>query len=289
MKKPWKSLPKFENPPVAETVLAVKFRTISQLDSVRMIEFWTKCLRDDATLSLPVAETRPPYIMPIERFEVGPNQLPGNLLQMVNLNQGPLPTRYWFSSEDGESLVQLQQDWIAFNWRKQPTTRYERFENGMSKFEHIWTKLTAYLDEMDMGPLVPVQSEVTYINNIPPNIGSLMALEDGPKVTKLLAEVDGMLPGQEAVALSAQYLAKDDEDQPFARLYVQFNSAFRQGTLEPLFVLNLTFRGRPVSEDFAGIRDFFECGHNWIVGGFDELTTEKMHEEWIRGDRGENE
>ena len=46
--------------------------------------------------------------------------------------------------------------------------------------------------------------------------------------------------------------------------------------------MNLTFRGRPLSDDYDGVKRFFDLGHNWVVGGFDELTTEQMHDVWNR-------
>jgi uncharacterized protein (TIGR04255 family) len=277
----WSQLPEYESPPVVETVLAVKFRSISGLDSVKIVEFWLENLKEGEH-SFPRTQIRPPYDMPIERFDSGPSQLPGNLIQLINPIQGFPPSRFWFMSDDEEDLVQIQHDWIAFNWRKQPDSDYKRYAHGAERFSQIWSKFSDFVSKNELGALVPVQCEVTYINSIPVAEGVWIDHGDGARVTNLLERGEGRLPTQEGVSVSSQYIAKDESGSPSARLHVQLGSAFQAGTNEPIFSMNLTFRGRPLTDDYEGVRQFFDLGHNWIVGGFDELTTEEIHNVWQR-------
>jgi uncharacterized protein (TIGR04255 family) len=277
----WSQLPEYETPPVVETVLAVKFRSIAGLDAVNIVRFWLENLRDGED-SFPRSQIRPPYDMPIERFDAGPNQLPGNLIQLISPLQGFPPSRFWFTSDDEEELVQMQHDWIAFNWRKQPNSDYKRYSHGLERFRQIWTKFTTFVSENDLGALVPVQCEITYINSIAVADGVWKAHGDGALVSNLIGKSVGLLPTQEGININSHYIAKDESGAPSARFYVQMSSGFQTGSNEPIFSMNLTFRGRPLSDDYDGVKRFFDLGHNWVVGGFDELTTEQMHDVWNR-------
>lgn len=284
MNQPWPELAEFEHPPVTETVLSVKFQPLPGLDPVRIIEFWIERLRDNSDPAYPNWQLQPPYDMPLERFDIGPGQVPGGVLNF-NLMQGPMPTRYWFSSSDNENLVQLQSDWIAFNWRKQANSDYRRYEHGIAQFNRVWTDLSDFCATRGIGKINPIQCEVTYINHIRPIESVWTTHQDSADVLTLLQNSRGHLPPQDGVGLTCQYVATDSDNQPFARLHVQFNSAFLVDDKEPIFAMTLTFRGRPPSNDIDGVRAFFDSGHNWIVGSFDELTTDAVHRAWIRRPR----
>ena len=51
-----------------------------------------------------------------------------------------MPSPRFFCSS-GSDLVQLQQDWFAYNWRKTPESPdYTRYEKGRAKFaQHLAT------------------------------------------------------------------------------------------------------------------------------------------------------
>lgn len=80
-------------------------------------------------------------------------------------------------------------------------------------------------------------------------------------------------------------LGRDDHPSgscPVGRLHVELRPGTRKSDDAKLFVLTLTARGEPPSPDAAGLLAFHDLGHEWIVRGFTDLTTERMHEEWGR-------
>jgi hypothetical protein len=46
--------------------------------------------------------------------------------------------------------------------------------------------------------------------------------------------------------------------------------------------LTLTARGAPIGAGVAGALEFLDLGRRWIVRGFADLTTERMHIAWRR-------
>jgi hypothetical protein len=57
-------------------------------------------------------------------------------------------------------------------------------------------------------------------------------------------------------------------------------------TQQPMFVLTLTARGRPIGEGIEGALAMLDIGREWIVRGFASVTTRTMHDVWRRIDAG---
>ena len=266
-------LPGYEHPPVVETVMAARIQPLRAFSSVELLEFWNRSLR----AVYPVAEEQPLYAAPIEEFGDGP---PASSIR-VNLTSAPDPRRFWLRGETGEDLVQVQHDWIAFNWRKpSDDAKYRDYAYGRGRFVELYSALQSFADTEGLGPIVPVQAEVSYINHV-------HALRAGasPTLNDVLSEVTaprpgGMLPKSEGQTYTARYVAHDKGGKPYARLHVQANPIFTDESPESLLSLRLTFRGKPQEPDLEGVLATLDDGHDWIVKGFDEITTDQYHEQW---------
>jgi uncharacterized protein (TIGR04255 family) len=91
------------------------------------------------------------------------------LTPSLHIHTGLVPPmlRHWFETEDGEHLVQFQQDRILHNWRKRsPQMKYPRYEPLRKTFMAEVGKLDAFFRKEGIGELRPNQCEVTYINTI---------------------------------------------------------------------------------------------------------------------------
>src|SRR5438094_4522610 len=109
----------FDNPPITEVVAGVAFKALPDLTIPRLCELWVAKWK----AAFPTTEEHPPYLPPIERFDM-PSSGPTLSLE---LSERP-PTRLWFVSQDGEDLIQLQREWFACNWRKvRPKASYDRW------------------------------------------------------------------------------------------------------------------------------------------------------------------
>jgi hypothetical protein len=73
-----------------------------------------------------------------------------------------------------------------------------------------------------------------------------------------------------------------DDSRFLGRLNVSVQPAYVNATREEILSMTLTARGEPLRADTDGVLDFLDMGHNWIVRGFTQLTTPKMHELWGR-------
>lgn len=262
-------LPDFERPPVVETVLGVSFHEVPQLDTVQLGRLWERHFAED----FPEHREAPPYDAPVERFEghvtgTGPS---------ISLNLGQPPRRYLFSS--GTHLVQVQRDWFAFNWRKtSPDGRYERYESGRQQFERCYRALDDFLAEETEESIQPTQCEVTYVNHIkadadmkPPLLDSVMEA--------ITFERGKHLPLPDEAEFSCRF-TMESRSGIRGRLHVDVRSGAGDPDIPRLAVLTLTARGTPPSPSLEGVLEFLDRGRDWIVQGFDELTTEQMHVRW---------
>ena len=95
---------------------------------------------------------------------------------------------------------------------------------------------------------------------------------------------DAFLPKPEDIRFAARYVIPGEDGNPIGRLHTSVEPAYRSADSKPIFVLQLTARGRPVGEGIEGIFRFLDIGHEWIVRGFTSITTPRMHKIWERRD-----
>ena len=268
------TLPDFANPPVVETVLGVGFHQIPGLTATKLVQFWSQTLASE----LPNDAQAAPYEMPIERFPPAP-ALSGVSLTFSN---EPPPPRFFFS--DDNHLVQLQSDWFAYNWRKTPNNpTYEHYEAGRDRFETYLSHLQEFIRSQFSTQLLTAQAEVTYVNRIP---SADCHDHDGP-LGLLLQDIQPSkgeyLPRPHYANASWGYDMQAAEI--LGRLHITVRTDVDPNTTEPRVILSLTVRGSPPSSDISGVLKFLDCGREWIVSGFTDLTTPTMHERWSRRER----
>jgi uncharacterized protein (TIGR04255 family) len=276
------SLPSFNNPPVTEVVAAMKFKQLPGLNSIQLVRLWER-FRDD----FPNVEEKPPYEAPIERFDLSAGT--GFNFSLSVMDIPPTP-RLWFIDEEGLEVIQVQRDWFACNWRKvRPNAEYARWHSRRETFLRHYRSLESFVADEGLGPLVPEQCEVTYINHIVPAAG-WESHGDLPQVVRLVhdytKETEGenqhFLSPAESYQLKAQYIIHNEAGERIGRLYVSAQPAYKIEDNQPIFVLDLTARGRPEGEGVSGVVRFLDRAHLWIVKAFTEITTEPMQKAWGR-------
>lgn len=263
-------LPDFEAPPVVETVLAVRFREVPGLDAPRLVKFWDDYLSDD----LPNIEERPPYEAPVEQF--GHDSGTSSVALRIDA-QAPSP-RFFCSSEN--DLIQLQQDWFAYNWRKTPDNpEYTRYEAGRAKFARWLSVLDSYVQETFNATLTPTQCEVTYINHVGLTAEDLGSGPFGSVLRDIQPSSGAFLPLPEMATHMSTYVMSSDQG-PIGRLHVAVNPAWAGQEREPIILLSLTARGAPRASDFSSVLEFLDLGRRWVVKGFLDITTASFHRRW---------
>ncbi len=266
-------LPEFDSPPVTETVLGVGLAG-RHVDLARMIGFWST-LSDE----YPDLEDQPPYQQPLERFDRRAAGLEFDLSAM-----GRMRPRLWLKSRDETRILQLQHDWVAFNWRKPPgkDVPYPRYGATNAAFLDCIERYLDFLGDDARSEIVPTQCEVTYVNTILP-CAVWSSHAEAFKVFSFLAnsQSSAALPTAESINHYVTHRLEVD-GKPVGRLHVTVSSTF-DAAGNPAFEFNLTARGEPLkSRDREGAFRFFDLGRRAIVRSFPELTTPAMHEIWGR-------
>ncbi len=185
-------------------------------------------------------------------------------------------SRAWFVSVDKTNLIQIQQDRFAFNWRRIDDKEYPRYEQVIAKFEENFRVFQEFFVVEELGELELNQREITYINHIPASGAWSQHGELGFAAPLLVGEMRGaFLPEPEDIALQVRYPIQGGES--LSRLYVVANPVDSMPSRDPAFRLTLTARGRLTD---GALRSQLDLGREWIVRGFTEVTSQRMHELW---------
>ncbi len=267
-----KQLPRYANPPVVEVAISVQFDELAEFQLVHFGLFW-EWIRD----RYPRTEHHPPLPATIEIFGQREPQ-PSAISIESNFPIG----RCWYLSEDGLRLVQLQPDRFVLNWRKLDTeTAYPSYDALRAVFDEELGAFLQFLAQHDIGEFEPRQCELTYVNHI---------VDEGWRYASDLPNVlttwsgkgsSGYLPGVEDVRLAWSYRFEEG-GTPLGRLHVAVSSAMRSSDRKPLVVVQLVGRGAPIGGGKEGALMFADRAHEWIVRGFTDITTQRMHAIWGR-------
>jgi uncharacterized protein (TIGR04255 family) len=257
-------LPEFEAPPVVEVALGVQFRILPALRGLALAP-----LRDRWRSRYPALEEQPPLPSTIE------GSVPGG--PVVQLNVGFPSMRYWFLTEDGSELVQVQQDRLSVNWRDIGSgSSYPRYPAMRQTFVDRFDDLSAFLSQEALGTIRPTQVELNYVNAV-----SLEASEGG-KLERVLstwhAAPNHHLGGPEQTRLEMSFQLKELGLGP-SRLWVQIGPGQREPAT-PAILFTLTVRGTPTGEGLSEVLSFLDDAHGHLVRSFAELTTPEMHAIW---------
>lgn len=264
--------PEFDAPPVVETVLGVEFAPLGSWGVPHFGLFWHGIQGEYDHF-----EVQPPLSSQIEQFgeeRAQPEQPFFDLL--------PTQARCWFISLDDRTLIQVQNGRFLLNWRKgEGQTPYPRYEQTVRpRFVAAWQSFTRFVEDQKLGEIAVAQCEVTYVNHLPIGAG----WKDASDISEVFPVWAGrtlgeFLPQPERVHFGANYLLPGRR----GRLRVTMQPAFRSSDHSEILQLTLTARGRPQSSSEADILAWLDLGREWVVRGFADITSTKMHEEiWRR-------
>jgi uncharacterized protein (TIGR04255 family) len=264
-------LPDFAKPPVVETVLDVCFAPLAAWGIPHFGLFW-QSIREE----YPTFKDQPPIIFQREGFGEKALQPLTIAFEVMNLPEA----RCWFEDISGARLIQVQHDRFIHNWRRTDEHKeYPRYKQVIRPaFEKEWKRFCGFLErEQIMLPDVQ-QCEVQYINHI-----ELSGWSSFADLIDALGEWPGtrgkeFLPIPENMSFSTSYLMPGNA----GRLRIIMQPAIRSADGKPVVQLNLIARGRPSSSSTEDILNWFDVGREWIVRGFTDFTSQRMHQTWER-------
>lgn len=264
-------LPHFGNPPVVELALAMTFDPLPGLGVVKLVRLWEQAFRED----FPIIEEQLPTQMPIEPLD---DSLSTSLLSF-QLAEGPLQSRLWFLSSTRARLVQVQRDWLAVNWRKAgEETEYPRFQPMRELFDDTANRFGSFAEREELGPIIPRQVELTYVNHVRPEA------DKDIKVSDVLTLFDAagnppQLPSPDASRLAIDYPMMQS-GQRIGRLHVTCEPALTKSDRSRIMVLTWTARGRPLADGFEGVIKFLDVAHDAATVAFEALVRPELKARW---------
>jgi uncharacterized protein (TIGR04255 family) len=254
------TLPEYDRPPVVETALGVEFEPLTGWTVPYYGRFWERIQS-----AYPKAQVVPPILSP----EAAAETLQDNRL-----------IRCWFLDPSEARLLQVQSDRVVHNWRRVPGPNpYPRYMATLPMFLSAWREFRECLTENEIGPLRVTRCEVTYVNHIVRGEG-WSDISDLPSVIRPWGGTGNFafLPEPQAADMDLHFPMPAAKD----RLHIQLRRAVRQPDGTELLQLTITAKGAPRSESEQDIVAWFDLGREWVVRGFTDVTSEKMHQLWGR-------
>jgi len=258
------NLPSFERPPVIEVAVGVHFLQLPGLSTVALVR-----LADSWRDRYPTIQEQP----------VLPPVAPGSQV-MFQLQNAPLPQRFWLLSENQSTLVQIQHDRLLLNWRKlgddDPYPRYGRLRED---FSALWSDFARFVASGDYGAFQPSLAEVSFFNRIQAASASAV-----PEAIAAL-NPHWSLEGHHATSFQIERAIGN----PAGRSGQQ-NIALGYRSQTGFIQLEITSRiGIDAgSNDSSAILDALDDAHDISVAAFDEITTKSAHTAWGKHDVSAN-
>ncbi|OYZ99648.1 MAG: hypothetical protein B7X99_07155 [Rhizobiales bacterium 17-65-6] len=264
------STPEYGRPPVSEVALSIEFSPLERWTASQAL-LYGKLLQED----YPQMEIRPALPSQIEKFGDANWQAPQVRLEVMN----PEANRFWFLAEPSNWLIQLQQDRFIVNWRKVSGEEvYPRYLSSIRpRFEKELQRFLAFLEQQGLGSVNVRQCEVTYVNDMYRG-REWETLSEGIAFLSFLSGFGKgkFLPPPEALSVAGSYLLPEEK----GRLHFSVNHVLREPGNKEALQLRLTARGKPESSSAENVMRWLDMGREWIVRGFDELTSDRADKVW---------
>lgn len=278
--------PEFSDPPVVEVAFSLQFAALPSLNSGHLAIWWEQLKSD-----YPKIEEQTPLPPFLEQF--GPRPAPQSVQIIVSApgvggQQPRWPgSRYWFVTERGDRLIQVQTDRLTYNWRRLEGAdgTYPRYGAVRKAFRQVLQKFRLFLREGRFGELEPTQCELTYVNHLAIGKGWDRFGEIGEVFPVCVPNPPGgQLPEPEDGSFQFRYPIKHESGEQAGRLYVSAQPALRADGGTSILLLQIAARGRPPGAPDESIFSFFDQGHDLAVRAFLAVTAERMHRLWGRKD-----
>lgn len=266
------ALPDYQNPPIDETVLSIQFAPIPDFSVPHFGLYWKQIRREFGRY-----EVKPPIATATEQFDT--TVRPSSKQFGIQLVEAP-DVRCWFLDDSGTRLIQIQSDRLVHNWRRVTGSEvYPRYPAVRDTLRKEWERFCSFLQtEGFVAPDVN-QCEVTYVNHIEYGTGWSGYSELSDVIAGWSGRGSGkFLPAAERATMKVHYLLPNKK----GRLHISVDPVVRVRDGQEVLQLSLTARGAPESSQLESILGWLDLGREWVVKGFTDFTTQKMHKIWGR-------
>jgi len=248
----------FNNPPINEVVIATYFKPPFDLRSEHIGLFWKQIKSE-----FPTVRQQPP---------VG-TEIP------VGGDVFPMP-RYWFTADDGISLIQIQKNAFMFNWRRQEDA-YPRYHKIKPRFDRYYALFSEFIRaEVPSSEQAIDMCELTYVNAIQ-ECDFWAGPQDTNKILPSFCLLQPVVEGWDSVGFNCNFGFYTPE-----RIHLQV--AVRSGTTShanstPILVFEIKATEQVGSIPKSAADRWFDRAHTAIMDCFLEITSERIQfEQWQR-------
>jgi len=271
------SRPKFDFPPVVETVLSVQFSSLPGYSTAHAGWFWKEYLdklSDEPTLKWNQAVDAVRLEDQFERF--GPEDIWVPPFSLKALPSIPNHRTQIFRA-DGERMVQVQDTRFILNWKKQ-TGAYPSFGPLLEECRTLLHAFESFASEAGFGGITYNQWEIVYVDQL--KKGDLWeSARDWSKIFPGLSvpPVQGnpsVAHGDETMSADWRFSLNDQR----GRMYI----SLRQLRMLPANeeVLNVTFVGRGPVTASQTWEQGLELGHDVLNDTFLAITSPEAQMHW---------
>jgi uncharacterized protein (TIGR04255 family) len=245
----------FDNPPVVEVVLGVRFDARGKFKIAHIGAFWAT-LRN----TFPTVEDAPPLIRGEPNLQAG------------------IPPRTWLVTSDGGVLIQIQSDWFLLNWKKSNDSQpYPSYEVVKREFDGRFAEFLRFLE----GERINIsysEFELTYVNHISDANGLSEVGECALLIDHLRSTRKRFLPSPSEINWRTSYLLPNG----CGRLNIIAQTGVLRSTGERLVRLDLQALGAPGGKPEDQMHEWFDMAHEWVTRGFADITVPRLHKIWER-------
>jgi uncharacterized protein (TIGR04255 family) len=253
-------LPEYDTPPLDEVVCGILFKPIETLLVPHFGVFWERLKPE-----YPTCQEVAPLAPAVERLDNSP---------IPDLKIFVLP-RIWFLHQNDSQIIQLQRDRFLYNWRKRrPSDEYPRYPQVIEKFQNHLLNFQSFLNELNIGTIIPVQYELTYVNLILQGSG----WDDMSDISHVFPDFawrtskQRFLPAPEGISWQTSFPLQNR----MGRLRMHIQKAQRRDDKHPLFRFELTARGMASDSSHEARRAWFDASHESVVRGFADVTADEL-------------
>jgi len=263
-------LPKYDSPPVNETLLGLQFDPLPKLLVAHMARFLAD-LGDGWELAPEVVAVG--QLPPLELGE----QWGGSALRLQFAGSPGLRLRATDRAND--RLLQLENGWFVLNWREiRPGSKYPDYERRKEEFTTLFRAWMEFVRSHELGELRPSVWEVSYVNFIDREPGVWTSVADWHAV------LPGLLGPMQFDSVGAVQTLEGRwrfAIGPDASLQIDLQHRARTAAGEDETMLErLVARGPIDPARPETLTRGFDQGHEAIVLTFGEIASEAARKRW---------
>ena len=253
---------KFKNPPINEVVIAVYFRQpIIDFRSEHVGLLWAKLMKDFPHIS--------------QNPMLGPEIL-------AESESYPMP-RYWLTSQDESTLIQIQKNAFLFNWRKEQDS-YPHYAHVKEKFDKHYAYFMQFIRDIGISQEMKISNcELMYINLFEKS-DHWGSLSDSSNVVPSLSLID--IGDKDALLESFNYttIYKTAHD---VTVHVNIKSGRKvEEPRHPVLLMELGATGNLEKGTKSEADTWFNHAHDAIVETFIGITNKKLQQDvWVLEER----